>query len=537
MKTFSYLIDGDISLEIINEIKGVLDENTPQGVSFTFAGEPLAVCATVDASVSDIKSKDIEEILLPLFEERGLKLILPANTKHFSYIGEKKVTAEKKFSTRTLISAIIITLVVSVLFTYVFASGLLKFPTLTQKPAIEITDISDATHQVEILNEIFAQLEFDYDKLDKDALTDYLLKAYVKASGDPYAVYYNAEEYAEWLESQKGNTAGIGVTVRQAKITVDGESITVAEVLYVHAKSPAMAAGVSVGDYIYAIGKGAEYKEINTIGYETALNLMVGEVNSVADISLYRRSGTDYEKKDFSITRTEFEGDTVLSYVSEADSSVGIVKLMSFGLKTPKQFSEAVDSLKAAGCEYFVFDLRSNPGGDLKSISAILSYFLNPGDLIVSIEYADGKKTEYIAEPIEYKEDDVYYDCSVKSEDIGKYKGLKFNILTDKSTASAAELFTATVRDYNLGKIIGEERTYGKGCMQTILPLSSYGLEGGLRVTTSMYFSKSHTVYHEVGIVPDIIEPLSNEAKNANPYRIPYELDNQLQAAIADLKK
>ena len=109
--------------------------------------------------------------------------------------------------------------------------------------------------------------------------------------------------------------------------------------------------------------------------------------------------------------------------------------------------------------------------------------------------------------------------------------------MTDQNTASAAELFTATVRDYGLGKIIGESRTYGKGCMQSIIPLTSYGLEGGLRVTTSMYFSKSHTVYHDKGIVPDIIEPLNSEAKKYNIYSLPHAKDNQLQMAISELTK
>ena len=137
----------------------------------------------------------------------------------------------------------------------------------------------------------------------------------------------------------------------------------------------------------------------------------------------------------------------------------------------------------------------------------------------------------------EYDKKSSYYDCSIKKEDIGKYSDLKFNIITDKNTASAAELFTATVRDYNLGKIIGEERTYGKGCMQNILSLSTYGLEGGLRVTTSMYFSKSRTIYHDIGITPDIVEPMSNEARKYSAYELPHNIDNQLQRAIEELIK
>ena len=538
MKTFSYLIDGDITPEIINQIKAKIEENAPKGVSLSFTEKPATIHAVIDTKNSELRQSNVEDILTSIVDEIGLTLVLPANTKRFSFVGDATVKAERLHSTKTLVMAIAITLVASVLFTYIFASGILKIPFLGNTPESNVIDISDATDQVKVLNKLFSQLQYDYGKLDTDVLTDYLLKAYVEATGDQYAVYYNAEEYEAWKNSQKGTSVGIGITVTQSKITVDSKEITVIEVLYVNELSPAKAAGIKIGDCIYAVGKEATYKEVNDIGYDKACDLLLGEVGTVADVSVYRKTASgDFESKSFSITRAIYESDTVFGSVCETNDKVGVIKLLSFGTKTPKQFSTVVDELRSLGCEYFIFDLRSNPGGDLNSIRAILSYFLNPGDLIISIEYSDGTKTEHAALPVEYDEDDVYYDCTVTVDDIGKYKGLKFNVLTDQNTASAAELFTATVRDYGLGKIIGESRTYGKGCMQSIIPLTSYGLEGGLRVTTSMYFSKSHTVYHDKGIVPDIIEPLNSEAKKYNIYSLPHAKDNQLQMAISELTK
>ena len=536
MKTYSYLIDGETSLNSINNVKQYLADNKPDGVSFAIEENPYSVLVAVDDD-STLDSKEIEEILETALGKVGLSLILPANVKNFSFVGEKK-RVERTVSLRTLIVAISITLVISVLFTYVFASGLFKTPEANQNQGSEVIDISDATKQVEILNKIFAQLEFDYEKLDPDVLTDALLKAYVEASGDKYAIYYNAEEYAAWLESQKGTTAGIGISVKSASITVNGEDITVIKVLYVNSKSPAKEAGIMAGDYIYAIGRDESRVLVNDIGYDKAMDLMLGEIDTVADISVYRKGeGGEYASIDFSPVRKSYESDTVYGQVCTTDSRVGIVKMLSFGLKTPKQFTETVDALKAQGCEYFIFDLRSNPGGDLNAIKAILSYFLNEGDLILTVEYTDGTVKDHYATPTEYDKKSSYYDCSIKKEDIGKYSDLKFNIITDKNTASAAELFTATVRDYNLGKIIGEERTYGKGCMQNILSLSTYGLEGGLRVTTSMYFSKSRTIYHDIGITPDIVEPMNNEARKYSAYELPHNIDNQLQRAIEELIK
>lgn len=538
MKIYSYLIDGNITPSAIEEIKNEIYANSINGVNFSFSDDYSSVIATVDAKISSLSSKEIEEILIPLFEKQSLCLILPANTQHFSYIGEPKKREAKTFSLKTLITAIAITLVVSVLFTYVFASGILKNPLLNASGGAEVIDVSDSTKQVEILNKVFAKLAFDYDTLDTDKLTDALLKAYVEASGDKYAIYYNADEYAAWLESQQGTSVGIGIVISKATITVNNENLTVIKIIYVNSQSPAMSAGLKAGDCIYAVGKGSDRVSVTSVGYDKATDLMLGDEGTVSDISVYRpQDNGEYTSMEFSVTRNTYESDTVLGNVCETNPKIGIVKLLSFGLKTPKQFSKAVDELKNKGCEHFIFDLRSNPGGDLNAIKAILSYFLNEGDLILSVEYSDSTKKEHFAVPTEYDKDSSYYDCSIYKEDIGKYKNLKFNILTDENTASAAELFTATVRDYNLGKIIGDERTYGKGCMQSVLSLSSYGLPGGLRVTTSMYFSKSHTVYHDIGIVPDIIEPLNDEAKKYTAYNLPQDKDNQLHKAISELLK
>ena len=109
-------------------------------------------------------------------------------------------------------------------------------------------------------------------------------------------------------------------------------------------------------------------------------------------------------------------------------------------------------------------------------------------------------------------------------------------VLTNGNTASAAELFTATFRDYGMAPIVGET-TYGKGCMQNIIDLKKYGLEGALRVTTAMYFSASHKVYHNIGIVPDHEVKLSEEAQEYNFFLLPENLDDQLQKGIELLLK
>ena len=219
--------------------------------------------------------------------------------------------------------------------------------------------------------------------------------------------------------------------------------------------------------------------------------------------------------------------------VLDADSSVGVVRIMQFDLTTPTQFSAIMDELKEKGCKYFVFDVRNNPGGDLKSIEAVLSFFLSEGDLLVSTEDKYGNSSKDLVKV--YTGTGDYAGCSVKKSDIGKYRGTPCVVLTNGNTASAAELFTQTMRDYNLAKIVGT-KTYGKGCMQSIFTLERYGIPGALKLTTRMYFSKSHHVYHGIGIEPDETVELSEEALKYNVFVLPDELDDQLQKALQILK-
>ena len=180
--------------------------------------------------------------------------------------------------------------------------------------------------------------------------------------------------------------------------------------------------------------------------------------------------------------------------------------------------------------------MRNNGGGALYSIEAVLSYFLNAGDLIISTEYNDGTKYEDYVKTVNYGSQ--YEGFNVAQNESGMYKDLKGKcvVLTNEYTASAAELFTATMRDYNFAEIVGDT-TYGKGCMQNTIDLGRYGMEGALKVTTAMYFSKSHTVYHDKGIVPDHEIALSEEALEYNFFLLPEEKDNQLLKAIEVLIK
>ena len=378
---------------------------------------------------------------------------------------------------------------------------------------------------------------YSYDGVDEEAMKIALLKAYIEATGDVHAAYLDAEEYEEYYSDRAGEFVGIGVSVVNTYITVDGYDYKALQIVSVFKDSPALEAGILPGDYVVYVGSGDDRTLIDSIGYTEALERVRGVEGTSVDITVFRPSASDYEVIEFTVDRRKVTSYSVTYKVSETDEKIGIVSVSSFDDTTPRQFTEAMDTLISLGCDKFVYDLRDNPGGSVDSIETVLSYFLSEGDVIVSVEYNDALEGNNRSDYVRVKNYASPYEClNVTRADIGKYKELDSVVLVNENSASAAELFAATFRDYGLAKLVGVT-TFGKGSMQQLYSLEKYGIEGGLKLTVARYFSKSHTDYHGIGIVPDVIVELSDEALEYNPLLLPEEKDNQLKAAIAELYK
>ena len=427
------------------------------------------------------------------------------------------------------VCAVIAAIVISSLATFAICLSFKK----PEAPQYLVVDTPKQFENLVKLDEFFKK--YSFDGYDEDKMAEAILDAYISATGDIYAEYLNAEEYDAYFDEREGHFVGIGVSIVNTEIVIEGRAYKTIEIISVFKDSPAMESGVEVGDRIMYVEHEGELTLVNTIGYTKALDDMLGETGTMAHFVVYRPSDSDYEEIEFTIPRREVQSESVTYKVSESDSQVGIVHISSFDLTTPMQFKEAISVLRDVyGVKYFVFDLRNNPGGSLDSIETVLCYFLNRGDEILSVEYADGSTNSSSARAKRYTSE--YSNYNVSAEEIGMYRDLNFTVLTNGNTASAAELFTATMRDYSLAKIVGET-TYGKGCMQTLFPLDSIGIEGGLKLTVAMYYSASKTVYHGTGIKPDYEIELSEEAKKINFYILPEEKDAQLQKAIELLTK
>ena len=387
-----------------------------------------------------------------------------------------------------------------------------------------ITNSGEGTDfgELELIDQIFRSLSIL--ELDDDVLMEAVLKAYVSATGDKYAEYFTAEEYERFTDENQGEMVGVGISV------IQNTELSCIEIINVLPDSPAIMAGVLPGDYITYVGLGENKQSVAEIGYTQALDLLVGEKGTKAEFVVLR----DGEEIEFSIVRDKVNSVSVTGRACEIAGyeKVGIIKITEFNLTTPEQFEKEVDKLLASGCEKFVFDVRYNPGGDLRSIQAVLSYFLNDGDTFIRIVDNKGNETTQKISAVQYKGD--YASCSIEKKDIAKYRDLDFAVLTNGSTASAAELFTSALMDYGLSITVGET-TYGKGTMQTTYSLESYGYGGALKLTTKYYNPPLSESYEGKGITPDFVEELDEALQNVNIYKITDEEDNQLRRAITEL--
>lgn len=359
---------------------------------------------------------------------------------------------------------------------------------------------------------------------DEEAAWDAVLQAYANATNDAYADYYNAEEFQALSADNRAETEGIGISI------IDNPEEGAIEVILVYPDSPAEEAGLRVGDLIVAAGIGNAQKSIASLGYYAAVAELQGKAGTKAEFVVNRNG----ELLEFSVERRAVTAISVMHHVCETDPTVGIIRITGFDTKTPVQFDEAMDGLIANGCQSFVFDVRYNPGGDLLSIKAVLARFLQEGDVVIRTVYKDNQETAARVAP--YTATVAGYEgCNIKAEDIGKYRGYPMAVLASGSTASAAELFTACLKDYQLATVVGKT-TFGKGIMQSIIPLANYGYAGAVKMTVAYYNSPLSDNYQDIGIAPDIDVDLDPALVSKNVYKITDAEDNQLQRAIEAIR-
>ena len=329
-----------------------------------------------------------------------------------------------------------------------------------------------------------------------EALSENLaMSGFVSGTGDKYGKYYSEEEYREIIEDDNGNFVGIGITV----ITKEGGVIKVERVIK---DSPAEKAGILTGDCIIGVD---DVKIEDSV--EALMDAIKGEEGTEVKITVLR----DGEKLTLKAIRAKVTTESVFwGYIEE--EKIGFVRIFEFDNTTPTQFKEALDELKGKGAEKFIFDLRDNGGGLLTSITGVLEQLLPKDTLITTSTLKNGSTTEYKTKK-EYEE--FNYPAAV---------------LVNGYTASAAELFTANMRDYDKAVIVGET-TYGKGVMQSTFLLSD---GSALKLTTAYYSAPNGENYDGKGIEPSVKASIGDGV--ISYYEVDIE-DEVIKAAINELSK
>ncbi|MBR4881211.1 MAG: PDZ domain-containing protein, partial [Clostridia bacterium] len=323
------------------------------------------------------------------------------------------------------------------------------------------------------------------------------------------SAYMNEETYSAYTEAAVGNMVGIGIHVIYD--TVNGYI----EIVNIIENSPASESDLQIGDLIYEV----EGQSVPEVGYEYAVDLMLGEEGTNANFSVYRSTadGKENQSIHFSVTRKKIITQDVFSHIYEGDSSIGIIRIDSFNGKAAEQFFATIEAFTSQGVDKLIVDVRNNPGGDLNVICNVLDFLLPYGP-IIRVMNRDGSEEAAIYS------DEEYFEIPIA-------------VLTNGNTASAAELFSAALKDYadkgllHNVTLVGTT-TFGKGSMQSILNLKD---GTGLKLSTGMYAPPFSDNYDGVGITPDVVVELDESLRGVSIYKIKDEDDNQLMAAVKAL--
>ncbi len=329
------------------------------------------------------------------------------------------------------------------------------------------------------LDTTYTKLQSNFDgKLDTSKLIDGANKGMVAAAGDPYTAYMTKQESEEFENDLSGDIGGgIG-----AEIGLRNEIPTVVTVL---ADNPAEKAGLKAGDKIVAIND--ELAADWTV--QEAVGKIRGESGTTVKLSVLR---DDRETLDFTITRAEVNNPSVTSMIEDG---IGILKISRFDgtrNETVGHARQAAIKLKQSGVKGVILDLRGNGGGHVEAAEGVASLWLN--DKLIMTERAGGEiKKEY------------------KSGSNALLADMPTAVLINGSSASASEIVAGALKDHDKATLIGE-KTFGKGTMQTILPLSRGAT---LKVTIARWFTPSGVNISETGIKPDKEVELSVDNINA----------------------
>ena len=344
--------------------------------------------------------------------------------------------------------------------------------------------------KIDLFSEVLNKINNQYvDEVDQSDIMDSAING-VLQSLDPYSAYMSPELYKNMTTETKGEFGGLGIEVSM--------EAGVVKVISPIDNSPAYREGVKAGDYIVKINN----IQVQGKSLSEAVDLMRGPVGSDIEITIRRRG----EKKalTFVITREIIEVASVKTEIK--DKNIGYIRLTSFNENSSNQIKQEIKKFKKnEKIDHFILDLRNNPGGLLSQAIKISDFFLNNGEIVSTKSRKDSENRKWFAKP-----GDIL-------------NGRTFVVLINYGSASASEIVAGSLKDHKRAILIGET-SYGKGSVQSIIPLNN---NGAIRLTVSKYYLPSGASISDVGVVPDFEVAEENEE-----FRINTITDNQLNFAI-----
>ena len=346
--------------------------------------------------------------------------------------------------------------------------------------------------KIDLFGEVLEKIKKDYvDEVDQSEVMDSAING-VLQSLDPYSAYMSPELFKEMQTDTRGEFGGLGIEI--------GMESGLVKVIAPIDDTPAANAGIKAGDYIVKIGN----EQVQGKSLMEAVKLMRGPVGTSIELTIRRK---DVKKAlKFKITRKIIEVKSVNSEILGKDKSLGYIRLKSFNENSDKQFLNIVKQFeKNSKIEGYILDLRNNPGGLLTQAINITDFFLDDGEIVSTKSRKNSETRKFFAR---------------KGDEI---KGKPIIVLINNGSASASEIFAGALKDHKRAIILGEN-SYGKGSVQSIIPLKN---GGGIRLTISKYYLPSGDSISEVGVTPDIVVEETGEN-----FKINSKNDNQLNYAL-----
>ena len=348
--------------------------------------------------------------------------------------------------------------------------------------------------KIDLFGEVLDKINKQYvDEINQSEAMDSAIDGLLQ-SLDPYSSYMSPEVFNEMQTETSGEFGGLGIEV--------GMESGVVKVISPIDDTPASNAGIKAGDYIVKINK----TQVQGKSLSEAVDLMRGPVGSEIELTI-RRKG-ERKALTFNIVREIIQIQSVKSDLLE--KNIGYLRLTSFNENSSEQIKKKIKDLeKDENIKAYILDLRNNPGGLLSQAIKISDFFLDNGEIVSTKSRKDSENRKWFA----------------KKGDLTNGKTLV--VLINYGSASASEIVAGALKDHKRAILLGEN-SYGKGSVQSIIPLKN---DGAIRLTVAKYYLPSGKSISEVGVSPDI-----EVTEKSEEFRIKTETDNQLSYAIKLLK-